>query len=84
VYSIPLGNAKRVDALARIHIGGTSFGSVASGRDDYEFYEYHNYWISSFEHTISECNRVNNPSDGSADTGGSFSSGGGGGGRGAF
>jgi uncharacterized membrane protein len=88
VYSIPLGEAKRVDALSRIHVGGTSFGLAVYDRDDYNFYEYHNYWISSFEQTISDCNRAINPSGGSGDDGGTFSSGGGdgggGGGRGAF
>jgi uncharacterized membrane protein len=88
VYAIPLGEAKRVNALVRIHMGGMTFGSAVDARGYYEFYDDHNYWISSFDQTISECNRVSNPSGDSSDSGGSFSSGGGdgggGSGRGAF
>jgi len=83
VYAIPLGVAKKMEAIGRIHMPGMN--QEDSVLTDTITYMHMNQWTSSFDKMISEGKPVDSSS---GDSGGSFSSGGGGGGggggRGAF
>jgi uncharacterized membrane protein len=81
VYAIPLGEARRMDAISRINMPGANHDTLFYDSSFFIYYD----WTSSFEKTISEGSKT---SSSSGDSGDSFSSGGGdgggGGGRGAF
>jgi len=82
VYAIPLGAAKKVEAISHIHVPGTNHETVSY---DSHLWTHYNLWTTSFDKTISEGGKS---SGSTGDAGGTFSSGGGdgggGGGRGAF
>ncbi len=83
VYAIPLGVAKKMEAIGRIHMPGMN--QEDSVLADTIYYMQLDHWTSSFDKMISEGSPAGSSS---GDSGGSFSSGGGGGGggggRGAF
>jgi len=81
VYAIPLGMAKKVEAISHMNIGGTNDNSYS--------WTLHDIWTDSFVTTIAAGGKSSGKgSDSGSDSDGIFTSGGGdgggGGGRGAF
>lgn len=82
VYSIPLGVAKKMEAISRITMADLNQDTLSY---DSSFLSHYDDWTASLGKTISEGSKTDSSSE---DSGGTFSSGGGdgggGGGRGAF
>lgn len=83
VYSIPLGVAKKMEAISHINMPSPNYDNLSY---DSSFLIYFDSWTTSLEKTLLEGSKSLDSSSG--DSGGTFSSGGGdgggGGGRGAF
>ncbi len=84
VYCIPLGVAKKMEAISHINMPGPNYDTLSY---DSSFLIYFDSWTTSLEKTLLEGSKSLGSSS-SGDSGGTFSSGGGdgggGGGRGAF
>jgi uncharacterized membrane protein len=82
IYAIPLGMAKKVEAISHMNMAGESYETPYY--DSY-LWTLHDIWTDSFNKTIAQSG---GSSSSSGDSGGTFTSGGGdgggGGGRGAF